>query len=499
MSAQGITYIAASGDSGTSDLLTQNTPYPDMDPEVLMVGGTTTNTNSSGGLTSQTGWSGSTGGWSTLDLFWNKLPAWQHGIGVPTNINARLVPDVALNADPATPDWIFQQAGENGRTTTGWGTIGGTSCASPTFAGCLADAEAEILHYGGLASGNHRFGRIAPLLYSFDGNASIFTDILSGSNGKLPNGQTSSCTFGWDFVTGWGAMNFDEFAKSQALQAISYSVTPTTVTGGSPITATVTLSGPAPAGGIVVNLTSNEGAVIGNGSVLMPAGASTVHFNLNTIGWVGNTTVTLGATTLGWQTTTTLVNILRANLSGVSVSPNPVLGGSSATGTVTLTGPSGSAGALVTLASSNSALAKVPASVFVSAGNKTATFPITTNAVTLNTTVTITGTYGVSASTAVTVSRANLSGYTINPSAVTGGGTVIGTVTLNGPAGPSGVQVILGSSNHAVAPVPSGITVPANKTSAQFTITTTHVTSITSVTLNAFAGDTVSRTLTVRP
>ncbi|HTQ11367.1 MAG TPA: protease pro-enzyme activation domain-containing protein, partial [Fimbriimonadaceae bacterium] len=70
MSAEGITYMAASGDSGT----TLNYYYPDIEPEVLLVGGTTVTVDSSGHRVSETGWSGSGGGWkATTDAF-NVLP-----------------------------------------------------------------------------------------------------------------------------------------------------------------------------------------------------------------------------------------------------------------------------------------------------------------------------------------------------------------------------------------------------------------------------------------
>src|SRR5439155_25949797 len=91
MSAQGITYMAASGDSGTS-----LEPYsdPDYDQEVLMVGGTSASVDSSGNRLSEVGWNSGGGGWSTNTATFNVLPSWQVAAGVPTNINKRLVPDI---------------------------------------------------------------------------------------------------------------------------------------------------------------------------------------------------------------------------------------------------------------------------------------------------------------------------------------------------------------------------------------------------------------------
>jgi hypothetical protein len=93
-----------------------------------------------------------------------------------------------------------------------------------------------------------------------------------------------------------------------------------------------------------------------------------------------------------------------ASLSAVSVSPTSVVGGTAAQGTLTLTGGAPSGGAVVTLSSANTSLVSVPASVTVPAGSSSATFGVNTSAVTANTDVTITATYGgVTRTTTLTV------------------------------------------------------------------------------------------------
>src|SRR5262249_57210333 len=69
-------------------------------------------------------------------------------------------------------------------------------------------------------------------------------------------------------------------------------------------------------------------------------------------------------------------------------------------GTVTLNRAAPAGGAVVTLASSNTNVATVPASVTVAAGGTTKTFAITTSAVNAATAVTITATYNGVARTA---------------------------------------------------------------------------------------------------
>jgi hypothetical protein len=78
----------------------------------------------------------------------------------------------------------------------------------------------------------------------------------------------------------------------------------------------------------------------------------------------------------------------------LSLNPTSVTGGSTSTGTVTLITAAPSGGAVVTLTSSNTAVATVPANVTVAAGATTATFTVNTNSVTFTTNITITATYG---------------------------------------------------------------------------------------------------------
>ncbi|HEV8638181.1 MAG TPA: hypothetical protein VG370_28545, partial [Chloroflexota bacterium] len=162
----------------------------------------------------------------------------------------------------------------------------------------------------------------------------------------------------------------------------SFTVNPTSVTGGNPSTGTVTLPSAAPAGGTVVNLSSNQpGAASVPASVAVAAGATSASFTITTFPSAG-TTVQLAATLGG----TTLFAALGVNpgpppppspaLSAVAVNPTSVVGGSSSTGTATLSAAAPSGGAVVSL-SDDSAAAAVPASVTVPAGATTASFTVT--------------------------------------------------------------------------------------------------------------------------
>ena len=82
---------------------------------------------------------------------------------------------------------------------------------------------------------------------------------------------------------------------------------------------------------------------------------------------------------------------------------------------------------------------------------------------------------------------AALSAISCVQTSMTGAGTDICTVSLNGVAPSGGVAVAL-SSNNAAATVPASVTVPVNATSATFTATASAVASAQTATLTATAG-----------
>lgn len=196
MTTQGQTYLLATGDNGTT---LEPFSYANFDPELLQVGGTVaTVDDQTGARQTEVGWAGSGGGWSTNGASFNRLPSWQVGNGVPTNIDFRLCPDLALHAAGNGGAYFFIFGG-------GIATGDGTSFASPVCCGNLAILEERLDDLGI----NPRLGRFQDFVYSLNGDPTCFFDVTSGSNGTLPNGQTSNAGLGWDFVTGWGAPNFD--------------------------------------------------------------------------------------------------------------------------------------------------------------------------------------------------------------------------------------------------------------------------------------------------
>src|SRR5882672_2245276 len=157
----------------------------------------------------------------------------------------------------------------------------------------------------------------------------------------------------------------------------SMALNPASVTGGSPSTGTVTLSGPAPSGGAAVSLMSdNTAAATVPASVTVAYGATSATFTVNTSSVTASTSVTISASYAGVTKTASLTVMPQAppTLSSLTLNPTSVTGGAqSSTGTVTLGGPALSGGTAISLSSSSTATATGPASVTVAAGASSAT------------------------------------------------------------------------------------------------------------------------------
>jgi acetyl esterase/lipase len=188
-------------------------------------------------------------------------------------------------------------------------------------------------------------------------------------------------------------------------------------------------------------------------------------------------------------------------LLSLTAAPTSVIGGATATGTVTLDSPAPAGGAVVSLSTGSSAVATVPASVTVAAGATSATFTVTSKPVAATATVSLGASYrGVARAASLTVQAPVLSGLTLTPATVVGGcATSTGKVTLTGKAPTGGFVITLANSNPAAA-VPASVAVPAGASSATFPIPTTTVAATQSGAVSAsFGGGTKSATLTVRP
>jgi len=174
--------------------------------------------------------------------------------------------------------------------------------------------------------------------------------------------------------------------------ASSVTLNPTSVAGGNSSTGTVTLSGPAPAAGAQVTLSSNNAAASVPSSMTISAGSTSGSFTIGTRPVASSTVATIFASYDG-VTPSASLSVTPPTVSSLTLNPPTVVGGAqSSTGTVTLSGPAPAGGAQVMLSSSNAA-ATVPPSVIVPAGSSSATFTVNTSMVLAPTSSTITASY----------------------------------------------------------------------------------------------------------
>lgn len=173
-----IQFFAAAGDDGHAS------SWPAASVNVIAVGGTTLNLNTSGKLISETAWSGSGGGVSK----YISEPAWQQNYGIKNSSGRRAIPDVSYNADPASGYPVYDSYGHT--KADSWVVVGGTSAGTPQWAAIQA-----ISKFTGATN-----------LYADakqKNSSSYFRDILSGSNGTCK--LVCVAETGYDFITGLGS------------------------------------------------------------------------------------------------------------------------------------------------------------------------------------------------------------------------------------------------------------------------------------------------------
>ncbi|MBW8832842.1 MAG: S53 family peptidase [Burkholderiales bacterium] len=190
--AAGMTYLAATGDSGSA------VSWPAVSPNVLAVGGTTL-TYSGTSPRSETAWSKGGGGISaytaTPAFQSNKVP----GLGTLAH---RAVADVSFNADPYTGQYVAVMP--KGSSSVSWVSAGGTSLSTPQWAGLVAVANALRAQSAKAALGAPHVALYTQIAQVPGTYAASFGDISSGSDGTC---ATCSAKTGYDVPTGLGTPN----------------------------------------------------------------------------------------------------------------------------------------------------------------------------------------------------------------------------------------------------------------------------------------------------
>lgn len=250
MVAQGQCMYASSGDnaaylqvSNTTDptlsgTFQQSVSDPASQPLVVAVGGTTLLGNGPA-YAGETTWftagldtGAPEGGGGGSSKYWTK-PSYQTGVGASATM--RDIPDVSLNADPATGYAVYLAGA--------FQQIGGTSASAPLWAAfnLLVNQQRAFFGLG-------RQGFANPDIYKAAESAnyaSYFHDIADGSSNGVPAYAT---VVGFDDSTGWGTYNAANLIG--AFAPIGSNVQPLTVqvndlsTNGPAVGAIVTVKAP---------------------------------------------------------------------------------------------------------------------------------------------------------------------------------------------------------------------------------------------------------------
>ena len=229
---QGMTWLAASGDSGAADCEDQDATVaenglavdvPGSIPEVTAMGGTEFNEQNGSGYWSSSNTANSASARAYIpEMAWNDTgfngslaatgggastyfaqPGWQTGAGVPQD-GWRHVPDLAFSASASHDSYAFY-------STSGASYVGGTSVAAPLMAGVLA----LVNQY--LAAPQPGLGNVNPMLYRLaQGAPGVFHDVTVGDNQVPCAAGTPNCTngvvgymaaTGYDLATGLGSVD----------------------------------------------------------------------------------------------------------------------------------------------------------------------------------------------------------------------------------------------------------------------------------------------------
>ena len=289
-----------------------------------------------------------------------------------------------------------------------------------------------------------------------------------------------------------------------AAQLTSMTLDSSNVAPGTVVNGTATLASAAPAGGISLTFLSTNPAIAATPfAVTIPEGATSASFSLPITGatLMAPTGFRIYATdgTVSKFAALTVTPVV--NLSTVGV--NPVEGGFSTIGTVTLSIPAQTGGAVVTLTSSNPALVTVPATVTLPQYYTSVGFTATTAAVSAATSVPVTASFnGVTVTANVALSTAPVVAVSsVTMPAVVGGQSFTGIVTLNNfPRNPEGATVILASGDVGSVQVPATVLIPQYAFSATFAGTTNVVNGLKNVSVKAtYNGSNVTGLIGVNP
>jgi kumamolisin len=177
-----VVFFASSGDS-------EGTIYPSVSPNVVAVGGTTIARNPSTlAFEAEVTWQDTGGGYSSFEA----RPTFQSSLSSTVGTH-RGVPDVAAVGNPETGVWVYNSYDNTfSGTVYPWNILGGTSVASPLWAGIVNHAG----HFSASTAAEQT------LIYGNAKTAADFRDVTNGTCGYYEGFVAVS---GWDPCSGNGA------------------------------------------------------------------------------------------------------------------------------------------------------------------------------------------------------------------------------------------------------------------------------------------------------
>ncbi len=239
--AQGMTWFAASGDSGAGDCEDRGTSVaqngfavdsPGSIPEITSMGGTQFDDDGGGYWATSNGPTGASALGYIPERVWNTngsggiggggggaslvfpRPSWQAGLGGAAG-GGRMVPDISLNSSSQHVGYFVYSGGI--------AYFGGTSVAAPVMAGVASLLNQYLVSTGTIPQAG--LGNINPTLYRMaatPAGAEVFHDVVNGDNGVACVNGTPNCVNGYfghsagpgyDLATGLGSIDAEKLVK----------------------------------------------------------------------------------------------------------------------------------------------------------------------------------------------------------------------------------------------------------------------------------------------
>jgi len=292
-----------------------------------------------------------------------------------------------------------------------------------------------------------------------------------------------------------------------ALPRVTVAFQSATVRSNGTVTGTVTLP-IAPAvgsGGADVSLSTTSVNLSAPGTVHVAEGAHTATFtayaNAVAADEVASVIATYNSST---SYATVTISDSSDHLTQVSMSGTSVIGGSttSITGTVYASGNVAS-DTVVSLTSSDTNYVTVPATVTIPAGQSSASFAVTTKAVSLDGRVTLNATSrGEQVTTSLDVTALKLASFSFDPATVKAGDATNFLFTLNAPVSANTtINLSTTDTSSVILSLPSTVTMPAGSSSLSVNVKTNVNAAGTSIDITAKIGtvSSITQTLSVTP